>query len=52
VLADAVAVLECRLAEAYEGGDHTIFVAEVERASVNGGKPLLYFGGEYGSKKD
>ena len=49
VLADAVAVLECRLTEAYEGGDHTIFVAEVERAIVNGGKPLLYFGGEYGS---
>lgn len=47
VLADAVAVLECRLTEAYEGGDHTIFVAEVERAFVNGGKPLLYYGGNY-----
>jgi flavin reductase (DIM6/NTAB) family NADH-FMN oxidoreductase RutF len=52
VLRDAVAVLECRLRNEFDGGDHTIFVAEVERASVNGGKPLLYFGGEYGNMED
>ncbi len=52
VLDDAVAVLECRLRNEYDGGDHTIFVAEVERAAVKGGKPLLYFGGEYGRLGD
>jgi flavin reductase (DIM6/NTAB) family NADH-FMN oxidoreductase RutF len=47
VLSDALATLECRLKHAYDGGDHTIFVGEVERANVNGGNPLVYFHGNY-----
>lgn len=47
VLTDALASLECRLVNAYEGGDHTIFVAEIERATVNEGNPLIYFHGNY-----
>ena len=47
VLEDALANLECRLRYSHEGGDHTIFVGEVEKATVNGGEPLLYFHGNY-----
>jgi flavin reductase (DIM6/NTAB) family NADH-FMN oxidoreductase RutF len=47
VLEDALVNLECRLSHSYEGGDHTIFVGEVEKATVNGVEPLLYFHGNY-----
>jgi flavin reductase (DIM6/NTAB) family NADH-FMN oxidoreductase RutF len=33
--------------EAHEAGDHTIFIGEVEVASVAGGRPLVYFHGAY-----
>src|SRR5258707_9879024 len=42
-----IAYLECRLQSSQEAGDHTIFIAEVEDASVWEGEPLLYFRGEY-----
>ena len=47
ILEDAVASLQCRVVHKYAGGDHTIFVGEVEGASVGGGSPLLYFCGSY-----
>jgi len=47
VLEDALANLECSLRYSHEGGDHTIFVGEVEKATVNGIQPLLYFHGDY-----
>jgi flavin reductase (DIM6/NTAB) family NADH-FMN oxidoreductase RutF len=47
VLEDALANLECRLRYSHEGGDHTIFVGEVEKATINGVAPLLYFHGNY-----
>ena len=48
VLADTLAAIECRLRHAYEGGDHTIFVGEVERTTVRAeGRPLLYYRGGY-----
>ena len=47
VLHGALAYLECRLQTAYEAGDHTIFIAEVEDVVVHEGKPLLYFQGAY-----
>lgn len=47
LIAGAVASIECRVVEAYEGGDHTIFVGEVEAAGVTGGEPLLYYRGNY-----
>ena len=43
----ALAFLECRVVHAYPGGDHTIFVGQVEGADVDEGKPLLYFRGGY-----
>lgn len=47
VLEDALANLECRLVDSHGGGDHTIFVGQIERASINDGKPLVYFHGNY-----
>ena len=46
-LKDSLVHLECRLAQAYEGGDHTIFVGEIKEISVRDGKPLVYFHGNY-----
>lgn len=48
LLNGCVAVLDCRVEHAYEGGDHTIFVALVEETEVSGGSPLLYAEGRYG----
>jgi flavin reductase (DIM6/NTAB) family NADH-FMN oxidoreductase RutF len=51
LLRNALATLECRTAATYAGGDHTIFLGEVQSAEVlegkNGAKPLLYFRGGY-----
>ena len=47
LLDDAMAHLECQLVHHHEAGDHTIFIAEVEKGSMRDGRPLLYFGGRY-----
>jgi flavin reductase len=47
VLQGALAYLECRLHTAQDAGDHTIFIAEVEKVVVRDGDPLLYHRGEY-----
>ncbi len=47
VLHGALAYFECRLHTAYDAGDHTIFIAEVEDVVVREGEPLLYFRGRY-----
>ncbi|MFN0279144.1 MAG: flavin reductase family protein [Pyrinomonadaceae bacterium] len=49
VLKDALASLECRQTFAYHGGDHSIFVGQVENVIVRDGDPLIYFRGEYGT---
>ena len=43
VLIDALASLECRLKHTYDGGDHTIYVGEVEHIAIGKGGPLVYF---------
>jgi flavin reductase (DIM6/NTAB) family NADH-FMN oxidoreductase RutF len=48
VLSGSLANLECRMVLSYEGGDHTIFIGEIEKAAIRQGKPLLYFQGSYG----
>src|SRR6185295_18881704 len=45
----ALAYIECRVVHSYAGGDHTIFVGQVEASEVSDGKPLLYFRGGYSS---
>jgi flavin reductase (DIM6/NTAB) family NADH-FMN oxidoreductase RutF len=47
VIDEVLALLECRKTHAIEGGDHTIFVGEVEAAHARVGSPLLYYRGGY-----
>lgn len=47
IIEGVLVALECRLVGRHEGGDHTIFVGEVEGASIRGGAPLIYFQGTY-----
>jgi len=47
VLEAAFVTLECRLAYAHEGGDHTIFVGLVEKSNVRDENPLIYWHGNY-----
>jgi flavin reductase (DIM6/NTAB) family NADH-FMN oxidoreductase RutF len=49
LLDGALATLECRIVDTHEAGDHTIFIGQVENASVAGGQPLVYFHGGYHS---
>jgi len=48
VLDGASAVFECRNAERYYGGDHIIFLGEVEGFESSEKAPLIFCGGEYG----
>jgi flavin reductase (DIM6/NTAB) family NADH-FMN oxidoreductase RutF len=48
VLDQALAWLDCRLRHAFDAGDHSIFVGEVERAGARDGDPLLYFRSRFG----
>jgi flavin reductase (DIM6/NTAB) family NADH-FMN oxidoreductase RutF len=48
VLRNALANLDCSVVHDYQGGDHTIFVGEVNGVIVGEGAPLLYFRGRYG----
>lgn len=48
ILDDCLAWLDCRVAHILPAGDHTIYVAEVEGASVGRASgPLLYYDGDY-----
>ena len=47
ILADALAWLDCRLADVLPGGDHNIFLGEILAGDARDGAPLLYFGGKY-----
>ena len=48
LLGDALATLECRVVEEVTGGTHSVFLAEVDRASARTGAPLAYFRGQFG----
>lgn len=47
ILEEALVSLECRLNNSFDGGDHTIFVGEVENVTIRDGAPLVYFHGGY-----
>jgi flavin reductase len=50
ILAGAMAWLDCRVWETYDGGDHVIVVGEVvDLAEVSDDAPLLYYRGGYRS---
>lgn len=44
---DVLAWLECRLVGKHDGGDHEIFIGEVESAHARAERPLLYYRGGY-----
>ena len=47
LLVGALAVLDCRVRQVVEGGDHQIILGEVESFEFREGDPLLYFQGQY-----
>jgi flavin reductase (DIM6/NTAB) family NADH-FMN oxidoreductase RutF len=48
LLKNSLAVMECKTVKIYEGGDHLIFLGEVENAELlQPDHPLLYFRGKY-----
>jgi flavin reductase (DIM6/NTAB) family NADH-FMN oxidoreductase RutF len=47
VLDDAVGHIDCRIVQAHDAGDHTIYVGEVESVDANDVPPLLFFRGGY-----
>jgi flavin reductase (DIM6/NTAB) family NADH-FMN oxidoreductase RutF len=47
LLSGAAAVFECRRRETHDGGDHVIFLAEVERYTHAERPPLLFHRGRY-----
>jgi flavin reductase (DIM6/NTAB) family NADH-FMN oxidoreductase RutF len=47
LLDDVIANVECIVKQCHSGGDHTIFVGQVESAETADGRPLAYFRGGY-----
>lgn len=52
VIEGAMSSLACSLDEAFEGGDHSIFVGLVTAAEVKQGSPLLHYDGRYRRLRD
>ena len=49
VLAGALAVFECAHEAVDPAGDHELFIGRVERVTETHGKPLTFFGGDFGT---
>lgn len=47
LLAGCAAHLECRRVHSYPGGDHTVYIGEVERIERRPRQPLVFGGGRY-----
>ena len=47
IIDGALAHVECRISQCYEGGDHTIVVGEILDARATGERPLLFYRGKY-----
>ena len=47
LLEGALGYVECKVVSGYEGGDHTIYVGEIQNAAASGDRPLLFFKGKY-----
>jgi 4-nitrophenol 2-monooxygenase / 4-nitrocatechol 4-monooxygenase, reductase component len=48
LLRDALAHLECTVADPVDAATHTVFLAEVDGVQTRGGDPLAYFRGAFG----
>jgi flavin reductase (DIM6/NTAB) family NADH-FMN oxidoreductase RutF len=47
VLDEALAWVDCRLRDAHDGGDHSIYVGEVLAGDAREGEPLVYYRGGF-----
>jgi flavin reductase (DIM6/NTAB) family NADH-FMN oxidoreductase RutF len=47
LLDDAIGHLDCRKVDRHDAGDHAIYIGEVESASCQQERPLLYYRGGY-----
>jgi flavin reductase (DIM6/NTAB) family NADH-FMN oxidoreductase RutF len=47
ILEDSLGYVECRVSAEHDGGDHTVYVGEVESGTASLGRPLLFFRGRY-----
>ena len=48
VIANATAVMDCRVTAAHKAGDHTVFIGEVELIAIGAGEPLVWFQRQFG----
>ena len=48
VLDEALAYIDCEIADEFEGGDHVIVVGRVVELGYRDGAPLMFFRGGYG----
>jgi len=47
IISNCLANIDCRVRNYYDGGDHTIFIGEVEDARTAEGDPIIYFRSDY-----
>lgn len=47
MLEGVIASLVCRNLTQYEGGDHLIFIGQIEEYTNSGGEPLIFHAGQY-----
>jgi flavin reductase (DIM6/NTAB) family NADH-FMN oxidoreductase RutF len=47
ILGGVLAWVDCRVVNVYDGGDHDVFVGEIEAGDHAHGEPLLYYRGQY-----
>ncbi len=47
LFSDALVVMDCRVMQEVEAGDHIIFIAEVDGLEVREGEPLVYYQGKF-----
>lgn len=52
ILAGVLGWVDCRVTQILPGGDHDIFVGQIEAGDCRDGRPLLYFAGKYGRLAD
>lgn len=52
LLTDCMASMECSIKESYEGGDHTIFIGQIEKGNFDEeSEPLIYYKSGLGNFK-
>lgn len=52
ILNGVLAYMECKVVAAYDGGDHTIYLGEIEQAETREAKPLVFYRGGYRNLSD